>query len=839
MPRYALSRIIGNELPPRDRLHGRIDAIRFILQNETLPENWGRFWLLNRIHDPEYRAEVLRLLEEHGETTGELPFELDRYGDLGSFKEKVLYAVNVNSARNHVFAVGRRSSRFVFVLDGDCVFRTRELTDIDASIQKDQRAHPDRRHYSLPMIRASAQEIINGDPGDEYLEEPQLAFRDDAEILFDESLAFGNNDKVELLLRLGHKPYVEGQLQEHPLEHERLCLSIGQVFHLHTGGRASEEDRIERGVRREVSLRRLVESLDGRTPKPKSLAARLKRLLDSKPLAEDYMITNERSRACFKHFGLDGETALVYGELGGGAALPMELVAALKRCQHFDSAAGHALFLKRRMFWAAFRRLERLSAAALGRPGPRTGALSQLIENLSREGIFIPWKEEFFRHRNADASKIEPIQTIAIAAGDEAAADRAVGAIRRLERLYGETRDVLIIGAAPSTEQRDRPHVRLAGDRERSALAAALVREGIPEAVARFALLSDGPARGTLRNYALLSYAGERLFCCDAASLEDWTPVPGYDGIPGPLRAHDRALGARCAALRPDMSALKTPFLRRLISGRDRIAATFHGCADSRGTDLLCRDAVEREARLRERSVSPQDSRLSGGYRVRDAIFCASGFLGLDNRTLLPPFPPVAGNDWSVFAAAADLCLSDRVCAQVPWTLSRPVDGMPSEAIQRSGLQLSDLLIHLRPAEGLSPALGDDGRRLKALGDYWRQIASLPLEEYEQQVRLHLARGLSPLARAYSEFAQANALRWPYWDGEDMANILTALQRDMTRDEYVVPTELRSGSTLRDARENTRRFVASFGELLSWWPAMFDAAARAKEPRDDGRRTAR
>ena len=73
--KFCVSRILGNELPPRDEKGSRIKSLQFILDNENFGLN--RMWVLNRIHDKE-RLEIFKKMLGK-EPIFEIPFVNKEY----------------------------------------------------------------------------------------------------------------------------------------------------------------------------------------------------------------------------------------------------------------------------------------------------------------------------------------------------------------------------------------------------------------------------------------------------------------------------------------------------------------------------------------------------------------------------------------------------------------------------------------------------------------------------------------------------------------------------------------------------------------------------------------
>ncbi|TGP32740.1 hypothetical protein EN871_34235, partial [bacterium M00.F.Ca.ET.228.01.1.1] len=76
---FMLVRIIGNDLEPRHRKGQSYDNVRFILDNEPGFPDCKKFWIVNRIVDPNEQARIVDLLQSRGQSFQVIPFELEAY----------------------------------------------------------------------------------------------------------------------------------------------------------------------------------------------------------------------------------------------------------------------------------------------------------------------------------------------------------------------------------------------------------------------------------------------------------------------------------------------------------------------------------------------------------------------------------------------------------------------------------------------------------------------------------------------------------------------------------------------------------------------------------------
>jgi len=222
MNKYALARIIGNELPPRDSTGNRVESLKFILKNEPDFTNCSKIWIINQIESTEVKESILNLLSPYHVEI----MELDRKKFLRqkTFDGKVIEAININKARNRCLDVAK-GHKFTFVFDGDCFF-TQELWDQTiGEIEIDQNTNVDRKYYGVPAARIVSE--IPSDLTNYHMWEPSMIFRDDAELRFNENIPFSKGEKLELMKKIGYKSKdgittLEGD----------MCKNVGCLLHI-------------------------------------------------------------------------------------------------------------------------------------------------------------------------------------------------------------------------------------------------------------------------------------------------------------------------------------------------------------------------------------------------------------------------------------------------------------------------------------------------------------------------------------------------------------------------------------------------------------------------------
>jgi Alginate lyase len=227
---FFLCRIIGNDLVPRHALGQSRTNIEFILTHEPDFEGVEKHWIINRIQNADEEARLIDLLESRGQAFTIIPFDESEYLraainceflpnystasfphpfaperrwktiDAALRREKNLYAINNNGARNLALAIGKSRARWVLPWDGNAFLTERAWQQIANEVRR----LPSCQYFTVPMARiVDNLALLDTALKPEAAEEPQLIFRNDAALSFDERFPYGRRPKVELLWRLG------------------------------------------------------------------------------------------------------------------------------------------------------------------------------------------------------------------------------------------------------------------------------------------------------------------------------------------------------------------------------------------------------------------------------------------------------------------------------------------------------------------------------------------------------------------------------------------------------------------------------------------------------------
>lgn len=252
-----LYRILGNETPPRDVAGGRLAALDNILRVErglkyNSPAAAVRVvWVLNAVIDPALEQQYLDRLVGH--QVVRRPISQKAFDRSLPFERRIRWAIDINGARNDCLRWSRKLATeplknvWTFALDGECCFLKSDWERLVAGISRNQAGASPVKHISLPMYRVQYGDGLT--PLEKRPAEPQVGFRGDSTVWFNEELEFGNNEKQELLYRLGHSRIPNNS---HILLPEATdCIQLSLCRHFSTG-----DDRVETNVFDRIKLRR-------------------------------------------------------------------------------------------------------------------------------------------------------------------------------------------------------------------------------------------------------------------------------------------------------------------------------------------------------------------------------------------------------------------------------------------------------------------------------------------------------------------------------------------------------------------------------------------------------
>jgi len=276
---FHIYRIIGNDLPVRHSPTQSEDNLRFILENEALPSEARRIFILNRIADLPKQARLIKILQEYKSEFFAIRFDFKLFKSLPTYLDQVKYATNVNPARNYCLDMSRQSldrPTLTVPLDGNCMFVSDGYEDMARTAAMNRLCE----YFYIPMCRCTdycdvfegrfslKENYKYGDMQIVGAVEPQLAFRNKNNTeKFNPDLEYGRVDKAELLFRLGIEGiwtrWIGAAVDKIPsrIKLEHKPLPAGFVCRLPSGNVESDTNNQARGAARAEGLKRLIKSI--------------------------------------------------------------------------------------------------------------------------------------------------------------------------------------------------------------------------------------------------------------------------------------------------------------------------------------------------------------------------------------------------------------------------------------------------------------------------------------------------------------------------------------------------------------------------------------------------
>ena len=245
-----LVRIIGNSLPFRDK--DKIKALQYVLNHEWVPSGVPKIWILNQLRPCSESDKIRQILYEHNQSIIEIPFDAEMYKKAKTRKEKILAFIGINRARNYALN-HLKNYDWLFLLDDTNYFSGQAWLGTVKGLEGAVARTPGLKACAIPIARHVGS--LTTDPFNLPLNEPVIGFHSTAKVRFDESVCFGNGEKVELLKRLGGETKEVSEKNYQTMCHpdSEICPQVGRVLHVSFSDSALESDE---GVNRRIEARK-------------------------------------------------------------------------------------------------------------------------------------------------------------------------------------------------------------------------------------------------------------------------------------------------------------------------------------------------------------------------------------------------------------------------------------------------------------------------------------------------------------------------------------------------------------------------------------------------------
>jgi hypothetical protein len=204
--------------------------------------------------------------------------------------------------------------------------------------------------------------------------------------------------------------------------------------------------------------------------------------------------------------------------------------------------------------------------------------------------------------------------------------------------------------------------------------------------------------------------------------------------------------------------------------------------------------------------------------------------VGFDNRVLLPPFFPVQRNSDGIFGLTQHRCGDGWRTGFLPSVVVHEPDSprrfAPGEMwSEAAGIRMADVVMACLLAFDGGGATLTPAERLVRLGRFFRELAAMPLPDFETRLRsLQQFRTMAFITLLEGQLRLHDST--PGFWADDVRRMIALLWKAAAADEYLVPRDLLDGRGADAARRLSQELIGRFGELVEAWPTIVDAARR-------------
>ena len=406
--------------------------------------------------------------------------------------------------------------------------------------------------------------------------------------------------------------------------------------------------------------------------------------------------------------------------------------------------------------------------------------------------------------------------------------------------------------------------------------------DGLPQKLMEFALLGkeeNSSARcGVARNAILLATEGEMILSTDDDTLCRFAEPPVAEkGIelssefdPAEIRffpnrqavlekvkfrdvdifaEHESMLGrslADCISLQQPEDFLVTAdmsprFAYFANDRKGRIALTQTGvCGDSAMGSAKVVIKLEGQARklalgtkdVYDSSITSKEI-LSGVKRktISEGAFFMTANAGIDNRRLLPPFFTIGRNAEGIFALILRACFENAFIGFLPLGVyhdpPEPRRLVP-EMMPHFAPRVEEVLILLIQFFRHPAGCETSTQRLQGLGQHLKELAALPLHEFEGYVRYLWMVNQSSYIRFLDEQLKKHRASPEYW-ARDIVALKDSVRAFLASGRICVPQNEHEQLPQETVAKWVQLTVGQFGELLYWWPCIVNLSRELNE----------
>lgn len=247
------------------------------------------------------------------------------------------------------------------------------------------------------------------------------------------------------------------------------------------------------------------------------------------------------------------------------------------------------------------------------------------------------------------------------------------------------------------------------------------------------------------------------------------------------------------------------------------------------------REALWRDPTLMETAITSREiASIARRTVLTHDPACMAYCMGVDNTALVPPFMPTGRNEDGVWGTMLGFADPQALFAHLPYGIrhdsNRPAvydDPMPSVRQCR----ISEFLLFVVHRLARSTFAASPDERLRHLGQICTQIGQLPRDEFRLLLMDTRLNALCGELSRQEALAAANPECPLHWRAafEEYSRIF---RKHVTQPDFFLPIEFKDATSIDEGFARAQTFVQQFGELLTWWPQMWAAAARHNQEHD-------
>jgi len=366
----------------------------------------------------------------------------------------------------------------------------------------------------------------------------------------------------------------------------------------------------------------------------------------------------------------------------------------------------------------------------------------------------------------------------------------------------------------------------------------------------RYSLLSDDDVfcqifkNGKDRKLTITSDASsfdtETIFFNDKNELNNKVKFDHND----PIGIHQLLLGHSIGSLTPkfngnvSLTGITSKFINDSLSADKKVRVTMMGAAGDSGAGSpiskvflpehklvpLISDVENFQTKLYSRIVLQSHKSLTVG----PPNFLLGMNLGIDNTELLPPFHPNFRNSDGIFASVLRKCFHNCFIGHLPYAIShippeeRPVD---DSDLTSTSVRIPEIL--RISIDNFNNNAVSRVERLRSLGVYLRDISKRSddsLKEYLVSINTTLINNkINRMEPLYKEYKHINK-QW----AEIMEQRIETLYKYIQDDSSSVQFKEVAGLTYKNQLQVIRNIYGNFGELLFYWPEIYNCIETKK-----------